>query len=260
MASNQDKILAWYREGREENRHQGSRSAAMEFHYTKKYMGNYIDHSCHVVELGCGTGHYGMFFAERCASYTGVDLSPDNIEVFQANIRAAKLSNVSAMTGDATNLPELQDNSFDVVMCLGPMYHLPREERAKVFEECYRIARQGATIAFSYINRLGVYLGACVLNGKYPNAEVNQLVFDHNTGDEATGVFFFTSPEEMKQDAAENGFKVLKNHGLDFYFASSAIDAMPDEQFECYMELADRMSDSVFCTGLSNHALLICRK
>lgn len=260
MSSNQEKILAWYSKGKEESRHRVSRSVGMEFHYTKKYMSGYIEPTSQVIELGCATGHYGMFFADKCASYTGVDMSPDNIEVFKAKISDAKADNVSAFIGDATNLSEMKDDSFDVVMCLGPMYHLPQEERLKVFEECRRIAREGAILAFAYINRLGVYAGACVLDSKYPNAEVNKLVFEYNTGDDATGVFFFTSPEEMACDAEQNGLTVLKNCGLDFFFASKTIDAMPDEQFECYMALADRMSESPSCTGLSNHALLICRK
>ena len=35
---------------------------------------------------------------------------------------------------------------------------------------------------------------------------------------------------------------------------------MDDEQFRCYRELADRMSASRSCTGLANHALMVCTK
>ena len=260
MSSNQESIITWYSEGKEKDRYQASRSTGMEFHYTKKYLGEYITPASHVIELGCGAGYYGMHFSDKCASYTGVDMSPDNISIFQTNIIAAKANNLSAVVGDATALSDFSDNSFDVVMCLGPMYHLPREERMKVFKECRRIATEGAVIAFAYINRIGVYAGACVLDSKYPNAEVNKLVFEQDTGDDATGIFIFSSPEEMEADALKNGFTVLNSCGLDFLFASSVIDKMSDTQFECYSELADRMSESPSCTGLSNHALLICRK
>lgn len=75
-------------------------------------------------------------------------------------------------------------------------------------------------------------------------------MFEYNTGDINADVFFFTSPEEMEYDAEQSGF----------LFVSSAIDTMSEEQFECYMELSNRMTESSSCTGLSNNAFLICRK
>ena len=263
MASNREKIISHYSGYKEDNRVNESRAANLEFHYTKKFLSEYITSESSVIELGCATGYYGMFFADKCTQYTGVDLSPDNIAVFHEKIVAERKENVCAIIGDATALLGFSDNSFDVVLCLGPMYHLPREERLKVFDECYRIARPGAILAFAYINGLGAYVAACVhdkLRRTYPNAETNQSVLEFNTDDQLPGVFFFTSSEEMEYDAKHKKLEILKNCGVNFHFAACAIDAMNEEQFECYMELADKMSDSPSCTGLSAHALLICRK
>lgn len=263
MSSNQEKIVDFYKGGGEDGRFRLSRSNYIEFHYTKKIMAEYINKNSNVIEFGCATGNYGMYFADNCCSYTGVDMSPDNILVFNKKIIDENKQNIKAFVGDATNLDDFEDNGFDVVMCLGPMYHLPPEERLKVFSECYRVAQPEAIIAFAYINRLGVYAGACAndnLRNIYPNKKANISVFEDSTDDQKPGVFFFTSPEEMEKDAENNGLKVIKNCGLDFFFMSCAIDEMDDEQFECYIEFADKMSESETCTGLSNHALLICRK
>ena len=263
MALNQEKIINHYNGHKEDNRANESRSAGLEFHYTKKFLSEYITSESCVIELGCATGYYGMFFADKCAQYTGVDLSPDNIAVFHKKIVTEEKENICAIVGDATALSEIPDNGFDVILCLGPMYHLPREERLKVFDECYRIARSGAILAFAYINGLGAYVAACVhdeLRSTYPNAEANQSVLELKTDDQLPGVFFFTSPDEMEFDAKQKKFEILRNCGVNFHFASCAIDAMSDEQFECYMELADRMSESQSCTGLAAHALLICKK
>lgn len=263
MASNRGKIISLYSDGGEDNRAAESRATGLEFHYTKKLLSEYIDSESKVIEIGCATGYYGMFFADKCAHYTGIDISPENIMVYQDKIDKNGILNICAAVGDATDLNEVSDNSFDVVLCLGPMYHLPQEERMKVFSQCYRVAHKGAILAFSYINRLGIYAGACVNDkwrDRYPNAKTSKYVFEFNTDDERPEVFFFTSPEEMEYDAKQKNLKILKNCGLDFFFASCAIDMMNEEQFSCYMEIADRMSNSPSCTGLSNHALLICRK
>ena len=263
MSSDQEKIIKHYSVYQEDARAKGSRSGSLEFHYTKKLLGEYITSESCVIELGCATGYYGMFFADKCAKYTGVDLSPDNIAVFHEKIAAEKKENICATTGDATALHEFPDSCFDVVLCLGPMYHLPREERLKVFDECSRIAKPGAVLAFAYINGLGAYVAACVhdkLRNIYPNPETNKSVFKLKTDDQLPGVFFFTSPDEMEKDAEQKKLEILKNCGVNFHFAACAIDAMSEEQFECYMELADKMSESPFCTGFSAHTLLVCRK
>lgn len=262
-SDNKEKVLNFYKNISEDTRFNVSRSANMEFHYTKKILTKYISANSNIIELGCATGNYGMYFADKCEKYTGVDISEKNLLDFQSKINAENKTNISTIMGDATNLSEIESNSFDVVMCLGPMYHLDRAERGKVSKECFRIAKTGGIIAFAYVNRIGVYVGACVDDETrkiYPNAEATKCVFEDNTGDVFPGVFFFTSPEEMEYDAKLAGFDVVENCGVDFLFAASAIDKMDDEKFEYYTVIADKMSESKSCTGLANHALLVCKK
>lgn len=263
MSGDRDAIRNFYGDGREEGRFGVSRSAAMESHYTVKWLEPHIGPEARILEVGCGTGYYGLLFAGRCAHYTGVDLSPENIAAFRAKIDRQGAQNISAVVGDASDLRDFGDESFDGVFCLGPMYHMPREERQAVFAECRRVARPGAVLAFAYINALGAYAGACVHDvhrKTYPNANANHHVFEKHTDDVFTGVFYYTSPEEMESDAQRHALTVLENHGLDFFFAACVIDAMDDGQFAHYRTLADRMSESRSCVGLANHALLITRK
>ena len=263
MSSNQEKVINFYNTYKEDDRATESRSRNLEFHYTKKLLHEFIKTSANVVEVGCGTGYYGMYFSGFCAHYTGIDLSPDNIAVFTEKIAAEKKTNIRATIGDATNLSEIADNSFDVVLCLGPMYHLPHDERLKVFDECRRIARTNAILAFSYINRLGVYAAACLddeWRNKYASVDADKFILEHSTLDALQGMFFFTSPEEMQYNAKQKNLEVIKNCGLDYIFAQNAVNSMSEETFALYMKLADRMLESPSCTGLSDHALMICKK
>ena len=261
MASNQESVKNYYHGGGEDGRARASRAISEEFYYTEKFIRPFITPSTRVLELGCGTGYYGFRFAGLCAEYVGIDLSPDNIAIFREKITASGIQNLRCECGDATDLAQIPSNSFDVILCLGPMYHLPREARARVFDECRRIAADDAVLAFAYINRLGVYAGACTRWGaRYPNRETNRAVFEHSTDDDRPDLFFYTSPEEMQADAESHGFSDVCQYGLDFFFLGGAIDEMTEEQFACYRELADRMSESSSCVGLANHALLTCRK
>jgi len=73
-------------------------------------------------------------------------------------------------------------------------------------------------------------------------------------------LIFESTPEEMEQSAKKHGLNVIKNVGLDFFFAANLINNMSEEQFAAWMALNDRMAESTYCTGLSNHALLVCEK
>lgn len=218
MASNEKWVLENYGAGKEDGRDTGSRYANIEFHYTKKHLDAYITPQTTVLELGCGTGYYGMHYAPRCKAYVGVDLTPENIAIFQEKIEKQGLKNVTAKTGDATSLPEIPSGSFNVVLCLGPMYHLPPEEREQVFAECSRICKAGGIAAFAYINQVGVYAGACVLFGEaYPSALANQNVLEQGKDDLRPDLFFYTMPEAMEEAAGRYGLQKLKNCGTDFF-------------------------------------------
>ena len=89
-------------------------------------------------------------------------MSPECIDRFKSKIEFNQLLNVRAMVGDAVRLDGIENYSFDVVMALGPMYHLQPDERDLVFSECKRVCRDGGTILLAYINKVGAYVQACL--------------------------------------------------------------------------------------------------
>ena len=263
MSTNKDKIIAHYegytsRAG-EDNRATSSRSASLEFHYTKKALDEHVDKNSRILEVGCGTGYYGMYFADKCKEYIGIDLFQPHIDIFKTKIEESGAGNLSCAVGDATNLEGIEDGGFDVVCCLGPLYHLPLEDREAVFAECRRVCKPGGVIAFAYVNKIGVYVGACVLfSEKYPNKRTNELVLDLGMNDDGAP-FYFTTPEEMEATAARHGLSKIRNVGTDSFITMGVVDKMNDEQFELYTALSDEMFKHESCTGMSNHALLICK-
>ena len=264
MPANTEKVLSYYKDytnrAGEENRATSSRSAGLEFHYTKKALIEHIDKNSRVLEVGCGTGYYGLYFADKCKDYLGIDLFQTHIDIFQRKISENGLHNLSCRVGDATNLKGIADNSFDVVCCLGPLYHLPAEDRESVFDECKRVCKPGGIIAFAYINKIGVYVGACIqFSEVYPSKKANEFVLGLGINDDDNAPFYFTTPEEMEGVAARHGLLKIRNMGTDSFITMGVVDKMDDEKFEIYMALSDEMVKHESCTGMSNHALLICK-
>lgn len=213
MASNKDKILTQYGDGVRENcRASVTRSSSLEFYYTKKHLEGMITKDSKILEVGCATGHYGIYYSNKCKEYVGVDIVQSHIEIFNQKIAENKIKNVSCQVGDATNLTNIPDNSFDIVLCLGPMYHLLSEERELAFIEAIRVCKSGGLLAFAYINKIGVYAGACVHDDEYyrktyPNENANKFILTRGTDDLKPETFFFTTPEDMNITAEQYGLK-----------------------------------------------------
>ena len=263
MESNyKEKIIEKYSGGGEVNRAHQTGEYGMEFIYTKRALDSYIDAEKKVIELGCGGGYYLMNYAPKCREYLGVDLSPVNVEIVRRQISESGYTNAGVELGDATDLQGIADESYDVVLCLGPMYHLKREDRIQCIKECKRICRTGGIIVFAFINKIGAIakFGHGVGWKNVLTPAVGECVMERGTDDVHTDIFFFTMPEEMIEDTEGAGLKRIKMTGVDFLLLEPEIEAFTEEQRKIWFRFADMVADSEYATALSNHALFICKK
>ena len=98
-----------------------------------------------VLDVGGGPGTYARWLAEL--GYTTHVVDP-----VAKHVESARGSGVTASLGDARAL-EAADSTFDAVLVMGPMYHLPEaEDRALVMREARRVAKPGAPVAVSAIS------------------------------------------------------------------------------------------------------------
>ena len=104
------------------------------------------DKSKTILDIGAGTGKYSCYFDQKEYKVTAVELVPHNIDVFKS-----KNSNVQIHQGNAVNLSMFEDNSFDVTLLFGPMYHLlKKEDKLKALSEAKRVTKPNGRIFISY--------------------------------------------------------------------------------------------------------------
>ena len=104
-----------------------------------------------VVDIGCGGGTDLLIAARRVrrtGRAIGVDMTADMREQARAGARAAGLTNVDVLEGDATHLP-LDDASVDVVISNGVLNLVPEKDRA--FAEIARVLRPGGRVQIADI-------------------------------------------------------------------------------------------------------------
>src|SRR3954469_11493649 len=82
-----------------------------------------VERGMKVLDLGCGDGTTALPAAELGAQVTGVDIASNLVEA--GNRRAAELglTNCTFQEGDASNLQQVPDRSFDLVVSVfGAMF------------------------------------------------------------------------------------------------------------------------------------------
>ena len=101
-----------------------------------------VDSGMRVLDVAAGTGNASLPAAERGASVTASDLTPELLEAGRSRAEAQGLE-LEWVEADAENLP-FEDESFDVVMsCIGAMFAPHHQETA---DELVRVCRSGGTI------------------------------------------------------------------------------------------------------------------
>jgi SAM-dependent methyltransferase len=97
-----------------------------------------------VLDLGCGDGTTALPAARRGADVLGVDIARNLVAAGNARAKAQGLTNCTFREGDASNLHELDDHSFDLVVSIFGAMFAPRP--FDVAKEMVRVTRPGGRI------------------------------------------------------------------------------------------------------------------
>jgi SAM-dependent methyltransferase len=97
-----------------------------------------------VLDLGCGDGTTALPAARLGAEVLGVDIATNLVAAGNARARAEGLTNVTFEEGDASDLHDLDDDSFDLVVSIFGAMFAPRPY--DVANEMVRVTRPGGRI------------------------------------------------------------------------------------------------------------------
>jgi SAM-dependent methyltransferase len=97
-----------------------------------------------VLDLGCGDGTTAVPAARLGADVLGVDIACNLVEAGNARAQSLGLTNLRFQEGDASDLNELEDDSFDLVVSIFGAMFAPKP--FDVAKEVVRVTRPGGRI------------------------------------------------------------------------------------------------------------------
>lgn len=243
-------------EGRLDTRH-----GQVEFATAIKYISDVLnnDKSKTILDIGAATGKYSCYFDNLGYKVTAVELVPHNIEVFKA-----KRSNVDIIQGNALDLSFIKDNTFDVTLLFGPMYHLlKKEEKIQALSEAKRVTKEGGTILISYyMNEFSVITYAFVkghIKEALAEGRLDESYHIVAKEDDLYSMVRMEDINEFNNTVGLTRIKAVSQDGASDYIRS-AITRLSEEDFKEYIKYHLSICERQDLIGSSSHVLDIVKK
>lgn len=212
-----DDLQLYYNQGREQDRlthAHGQLERARTQEIILRYL---LQPPATIMDIGGGAGIYALWLARRGYTVHLVDLMPLHIEqAVQASQAQPEHPLASVRLGDARRL-DFADASADVVLLLGPLYHLPeRSERLQTLQEAYRILKPSGLLFAAAISRFASLLDGLMqgylLDPQFAELTRQDLINgQHRNPGQQPGYFttaYFHHPTEIQAEVSEAGFHV----------------------------------------------------
>jgi ubiquinone/menaquinone biosynthesis C-methylase UbiE len=172
---------------------------------------------------------------------------------------------VTVRQGDARDLSCFEDNTFDMTLVLGPMYHLFTEEDQKqALREAIRVTKRGGMIFTAYCGNEATMVQYCFGRGMIRDPHLRSLIdpVTFKASSDPAELFQLYRKEEI--DALMAEFHVTRLHYIGTDMATNymrpVIDEMDDEMFGLYLQYHFAICERADCVGTSHHILDIFRK
>lgn len=260
-----DNVLdGFYKDGYvEEERLTSDKMHYIEFITTTYYIDKYLKQGDRILEVGAGTGAYSLYYANKGYQVDALELVQANVDVMKNNIKEGM--NINAIQGNALDLSMYDENTFDVTLVLGPLYHLfKKEEEEQAIKEAIRVTKPNGKILIAFI-LFDLTMLTWGFQGKniYENyGDDKQVSIDFKPNNSEDLIFNMRYFDEVKE--LMNKFEVKKlcyvaTDGVGRVMRED-IDNMNDEEYKMFVNYHLSICEREDLIGYSGHILSIVEK
>lgn len=252
------KVTALYDVFNEEAR-LDQRATNIEFLTTIKYIESYLKPGMRILDIGAGTGRYSLYFANQGYDVVAIEI----VEKHANAIRQAKTEDMvlEVIWGNAVEiLNDLRDNSFDVVLCFGPLYHLESiTDREKCVNGIKRVCGKNGKMFFAFINNDMIIATETMC---YDRNYIKCDNYNHKSFKVTDFPFVFYTINMARELITGCGLNIEKEIAADGLseLLADKINNMDDESYKLWLEYHYYTCDKPEFIGFSNHLLFVAGK
>lgn len=254
--------LEQFYENYDEDTRLTTRQGQVEYLTTMKYIHEGLQPGQRVLEIGAGTGRYALALAREGYRVDAVELVQKNLDALLAKIQPGE--KVAAAQGNALNLSMYADDTFDLTLCLGPMYHLYTElDKVQALREAVRVTKRGGRILVAYCMNEATIISYCFIrNAIHDCLAKGMLTEDYRCLSEPKDIFEMVRTEDIARLNAQVNAEQLKLVATDgaANYLRDTLAAMDDATFDLFMDYHLKTCERADLIGATHHSLSILRK
>ncbi len=235
----------------------------LEFITTTNYIDKYLKEGDRILEIGAGTGAYSLFYANKGYQVDAVELVQANVDIMKSKINDNM--NIKAIQGNALDLSMYEDNTFDMTLVLGPLYHLfKKDEEEKAIKEAIRVTKPQGKIFIAFILfDLSMLIWGFQEKNLYENFGENKMVSPSfkpiNREELIFNMRYYNEVKELMNKFDVKKLKYVATDGVGRVMKEE-INNMTDEEYQLYVNYHLSICEREDLMGYSAHILSIVEK
>ena len=249
-----------YNNYEEDERFNRGRFSQVEYLTTLKYILKFAKKGCKILEIGAGTGRYSIELAKLGYNVTAIELVDKNLTILKD--KSKNLKNIKSFQGDVLDLNMLDDNTYDVVLNLGPMYHLyNQKDKNKAIKESLRVCKTGGICMFAYITHSAIVWAYGVRKNKISDLVPN-IDKDWRIKDIPQEIFSSFYVEDFQKQFKKMNCEYITTVATDSIFPlmREFLEKLTDDDYTKLLDFHFKTCERFDQLGFSSHLLHICRK
>ena len=243
---------------------------SVEYKSTLYLIDKYFPKTGKVMDIGAGPGRYALALLERGYQVSLLDLSQNELKIAKEKITQAGYEADGYYCKSALELESFEDESFDALLIMGPMYHLHKEvDRQKVLQEARRILKTGGVAIVTYINTWGVLKASL---REVPESFEELEHFEHYmegglifSAEESFTETFFATPPIALEEVKKAGYELISYAGAESFISGLNMQIenlaiyMP-EIYKNYVQKAAEYCEAPQYRDATEHLNIVVRK
>ena len=236
------------------------RHGIVEFTISMKYILKYLNKMpSSIIDIGAGTGRYSGALADLGHNVTAVELVKHNFNVIKE-----KHKNVTAVLGNALNLSKFADNTFDVTILFGPMYHLfTFKDKLQALAEAKRVTKQGGYIFVGYVMNEYAFIKHAIIGGNLRQAlNCGKLNKTYQILSDEKDLYSYSRLSEidkLKDELHLTRQVIFAPDGATDYIRKQ-INSLSEEDFKEYIKYQETVCEFPELLGASSHVVDVLKK